>query len=110
MVYIHELWEMKVFASSMSFAFGNDLRCALPGNGHDLRHHLEKHLMKNPRVLNDYVEINENLQAVFEQKKSIDSTAQIVDGLKKAAQIRVQKSEAVGSFSCISPRFLFAFF
>lgn len=100
--YIDKLVELKVFASTMSFMFGDDLQYVLPENGHDLRQHLEKHLMNEPRVLNDYDEIDEKLQAVFDQKKSITSTTKIVDGLQKGIEAETQnrrlKAEVVGHF------------
>lgn len=98
--YIGELVKLKVFASTMVFMFGDDL---LPGIDHDLRHYLEKHLLKNPDVLNDYAENNKKIETLFEQKTSIASTTVLVNGLLKSiangAENRESKASAVGIHS-----------
>lgn len=100
--YIDELVKLKVFASTMSFMFGSNLQCILPKHDHDLRRHLEKHLMNKPNLLNDYDDIVANLQTDFEGKKSITDTIKIVDEIQKGiefdAEKRRQKAEAVGNF------------
>lgn len=82
--------------------FGYDLQNVLPTNDHDLRWHLEKNLMNKPELLNDYTENNANLQAFFEQKKSIASTTKIVNKIKKCIEFenenQRQKFEAVGNY------------
>lgn len=97
--YIDELVKLKVFASTMSFMFGDDLQCVLPENDHDLRQHLEKHLMNKPDVLNDYDDINGDLQALFEQKTSIATATKMADRLKNGIESEIEnrllKSEAV---------------
>lgn len=100
--YIDELVKLKVFASTMSFMLGNDLQFVLPENEHDLRQHLEKHLMNEPHVLNDYDDIDDNVQSLFEQKKSIQSTTMIVNDIKMGIEAETEnqrlKAEAVGHF------------
>lgn len=100
LVYIDEFVKRKVFASTMSFMFGSNLKCVLPKNDHDLRRHLEKHLMNNPNLLNDYDAIGGNVQALFEQKKAIAETTKLEDefvrGIESNTENRRLKAEAVG--------------
>lgn len=79
--YVDELGKLNVHASTMPFMLGNDLRSVLPGINHDLRHYLEKHLMHKPGAVNDFDEIDEQEQALFEEKERLNDVTKLVNHL-----------------------------
>lgn len=85
--YIEELENLNIFASTMAFMFGSRLKYVLPTNDHDLRWYLEKNLMNEPELLNDYDDNKATIQVNSDQKNAIVSTTKIVNSMKKDIEI-----------------------
>lgn len=100
-VYIDELDKLKIFASTMPFMIGSNLRSVPPKFDYDFRRHLEKYLTNNPNVLNDYDKLKEKGETDAQLHKSITELTKMVNALKKGIEAdmenRRMKNEAVGN-------------